>query len=124
MGKNIILCSDGTGNTFKSQTNVRRIVECVSVEDKDNQIVVYDQGVGTPEVQSKEFNDYRKRLGEPMNLIPLVSHPLPLPESLWHLALGLAFSGWKLRVLKQLFRRQRRRFGIKQCAYAAAAVRF
>jgi uncharacterized protein (DUF2235 family) len=103
MGRNIILCSDGTGNTFKSQTNVRRIVECISVEDKDNQIVVYDQGVGTPEGQSKEFDEYFRRVGQPRNLFSLVSHPMPLPEALWHLALGLTIGVGIKENVKQLY---------------------
>lgn len=61
MGKNIVLCSDGTGNTFTSATNVRRMVEWLSVEDNANQVVIYDPGVGTPEMESTEFREYFKR---------------------------------------------------------------
>ncbi|MEE9143958.1 MAG: DUF2235 domain-containing protein [Candidatus Binatia bacterium] len=44
--KNIVVCSDGTGNTYgKNNTNVVKTFEAVS-KDKD-QIAFYDPGVGT-----------------------------------------------------------------------------
>lgn len=43
--KNIIFCSDGTGNTPKDNTNVYRIFQML--QENDSQIKVYDKGVGT-----------------------------------------------------------------------------
>ena len=42
-GKNIVLCSDGTGNTFdKSVSNVTRLVKLLALNDSEQQVVVYD----------------------------------------------------------------------------------
>lgn len=52
MGTNIVLCSDGTGNsTIKNRgTNVYKLYEAVDIEpseDESRQIAFYDDGVGT-----------------------------------------------------------------------------
>lgn len=49
MGKNIILCSDGTGNTtIKGRgTNVFKLFEAVDPDPSLNQKIFYDDGVGT-----------------------------------------------------------------------------
>src|SRR5689334_9146858 len=101
MSKSIILCSDGTGNTFGSHTNVRRMVECVSLKDSDHQRVIYDQGVGTREGKSPEFDEYFKR--NSTNLRTLEGKPLPLPEALLHQALGLTIGKGIDENIKQLY---------------------
>jgi len=49
MGKNIILCSDGTGNIANKDrgTNVFKLYEAVDLHPDLNQKVFYDDGVGT-----------------------------------------------------------------------------
>jgi uncharacterized protein (DUF2235 family) len=49
MGKNIVLCLDGTGNQLKAtgNTNVVRLYELLDLEDPSRQIAYYDPGVGT-----------------------------------------------------------------------------
>lgn len=49
MGKNIVICSDGTGNTAIKQrgTNVFKLYEAIDLNHKKNQIAFYDDGVGT-----------------------------------------------------------------------------
>ena len=48
MAKNIVICADGTGNTFeKNVSNVSRLVRSLDLSDKNKQIAFYDQGVGT-----------------------------------------------------------------------------
>ncbi len=50
MGKNIILCSDGTGNKggHGADTNVFRLFNAVDIHDTNaQQITFYDDGVGT-----------------------------------------------------------------------------
>ncbi|MFC6080131.1 DUF2235 domain-containing protein [Sphaerisporangium aureirubrum] len=49
MGKNIVLCLDGTGNEVKAReaTNVFKIVELLDLRDPEKQVVYYDPGVGT-----------------------------------------------------------------------------
>ncbi len=48
MPKNVVVCSDGTGNTFDSRvTNVTRLVKNLVLDRPQDQLVIYDQGVGT-----------------------------------------------------------------------------
>ena len=50
MGKNIVLCSDGTGNKggTGSDTNVFKIYKAIRInDDKKKQVTFYDNGVGT-----------------------------------------------------------------------------
>ncbi|MFG2332678.1 DUF2235 domain-containing protein [Streptomyces sp. NPDC048604] len=49
MGKNIVMCLDGTGNQLKARgnTNVVRLYEMLDLHDPTAQIAYYDPGVGT-----------------------------------------------------------------------------
>ena len=49
MGRNIVLCLDGTGNEVKATgaTNVLKLVELLDLRDPAKQVVYYDPGVGT-----------------------------------------------------------------------------
>jgi hypothetical protein len=50
MGKNIVLCADGTGNKggYTPDSNVYRMYHAVDIHDADNpQVIFYDNGVGT-----------------------------------------------------------------------------
>lgn len=53
MAKNIVICSDGTGQDGLKLTNVSRLFTILDLSDAENQIACYDPGVGTiphPEV--------------------------------------------------------------------------
>ena len=61
MGKNIVVCIDGTGNEYgDNDTNVEKMYELV-VRDKD-QIAFYDPGVGT-------FSVFGRTLGKEIGII-------------------------------------------------------
>ncbi|WP_406865077.1 DUF2235 domain-containing protein [Streptomyces sp. HUAS MG47] len=49
MGKNIVMCLDGTGNQLKARgnTNVVKLYEMLDLHDPAAQIAYYDPGVGT-----------------------------------------------------------------------------
>ena len=49
MGKNIVICLDGTGNQLKARgsTNVVRMFEMLDLGDPTKQVAYYDPGVGT-----------------------------------------------------------------------------
>ncbi len=48
MPRNLVICSDGTGNTFEQHvSNVSRLVQAVDLSDENTQLVFYDQGIGT-----------------------------------------------------------------------------
>jgi uncharacterized protein (DUF2235 family) len=46
--RNLVICSDGTGNTFDQHvSNVSRLVRAMDLKRPENQLVFYDQGIGT-----------------------------------------------------------------------------
>ena len=46
--KNIVICADGTGNSFGAQvSNVSRLVQLIDLNDAEQQVAFYDQGIGT-----------------------------------------------------------------------------
>jgi uncharacterized protein (DUF2235 family) len=48
MARNIVVCSDGTGNSFAKQvSSVTRMVKSLALDRPDEQLVFYDQGIGT-----------------------------------------------------------------------------
>lgn len=48
MAERIVICSDGTGNAFSEQvSNVTRLIKFLDLSKPDEQIVFYDQGIGT-----------------------------------------------------------------------------
>lgn len=62
--KNIVLCSDGTGNTggYGSDSNVYKTYKAVDVTSSDvHQFTFYEQGVGTDKSETNK-NKYRKAL--------------------------------------------------------------
>jgi len=64
VGKNIVICSDGTGNTFDGRiTNVTRLVRHLALDRPDRQVVRYDQGVGTVERREEEVAALLATLG-------------------------------------------------------------
>lgn len=63
MGRNIVICSEGTGNTFdKSVSNVTRLVKLLALDKSQEQIVVYDQGIGTNARRLDAVKDYHKSI--------------------------------------------------------------
>ena len=63
MSKNIIICSDGTGNTFDAdQTNVTRLIQHLALGNHREQVAVYDQGVGTNADRVSEVESFRAGL--------------------------------------------------------------
>jgi uncharacterized protein (DUF2235 family) len=48
MGRNIVLCADGTGSTFDDGiSNITRMIRLLDLGNHREQVVVYDQGLGT-----------------------------------------------------------------------------
>lgn len=85
MGKNIIICSDGTGNTFDSRvTNVTHLIKYLALDDHKQQVAVYDQGVGTSADRCSTVDAYKKGLKDKEALQVL---PPPLGSRFWPKAL-------------------------------------
>jgi len=94
MSKNIVICADGTGNSFeRSKSNVARMIELLALDDHCKQVVVYDQGIGTDAGRWKEIDKFHEAIGdcEALHVFP---GPLELgfkPADWFALVLGLAF---------------------------------
>ena len=101
MGKNIAIFADGTGNTVgKHDTNVRRLCRMADIRNPDQQLVIYDPGVGTRRTPA-ELKDAFRRLGGTREC----NGPLPIedsPRGLAVLLLGSAFgygTKWNIKRL-------------------------
>jgi uncharacterized protein (DUF2235 family) len=47
LGRNVVLCSDGTGNKPASDTNAFRLTGCLQLGDNEKQVACYAPGLGT-----------------------------------------------------------------------------
>jgi uncharacterized protein (DUF2235 family) len=73
MGRNIVLCSDGTGNTFDSSvSNVTRMIRLLALDDRAAQVVAYDQGIGTSARRLADVERYRATVadGDALRVLP------------------------------------------------------
>ena len=106
MARKIVICSDGTGNSFGKQvSNVTRLVKRLDLSRPNEQVVFYDQGIGTDPAQVEVVKRYQdKRLHERRGLTvldpPLEFLPLQWPAKWLGLAIGV---GLKSNV-KQLYK--------------------
>jgi len=77
MGKNLVLCADGTCNAFgaTSSSNVAKLIEHLDLDDARKQIALYDQGLGTLKSEYQNIErfkqDLQHRLGKSDALLPL-----------------------------------------------------
>jgi len=106
MGRNIVICSDGTGNTFDSHvTNVTRLIKCLALNDQERQVVVYDQGVGTNARRASAVAAYQKGLGgqEALRVLPAPLESTALPKRLLDRTRGLLFGYGLVENLRQMY---------------------
>ena len=84
MAQKIVICSDGTGNSWSEQvSNVTRLIKYLDLSKPDEQIVFYDQGIGTEPAlvdAVKRFKDEQPKercalrvLDPPIKFLPLRS---------------------------------------------------
>ena len=92
MPKNIVICADGTGNTFHTNvSNVVRLVKALRLNDRTRQIVFYDQGVGTKERDIRVAKEFAESGGRPgLHILSPPKTPRALPSCLTR-TLGLGF---------------------------------
>ena len=58
---NIVICADGTGNSLaRDPTNVVRLVKVLSLDNRNEQIAVYHQGVGTKRASLTEAYRFKQ----------------------------------------------------------------
>ena len=76
MIKNIVICSDGTGNTFsKHVSNITRLIKSVELDKPDQQVVFYDQGIGTNPELVKEVEAYQNEPGKSRKGLTILPPP-------------------------------------------------
>jgi uncharacterized protein (DUF2235 family) len=94
MSKNIVICADGTGNSFgRSVSNVARMIRFLALDDHSRQVVVYDQGIGTDARRWEEIAKFREDIPDSRALHVLRGpHESRFRPAEWTaLVLGLAF---------------------------------
>lgn len=102
MPKNIIICSDGTGNTFgDGVSNVSRLVRCLdlatTLRGAQPQIAFYDQGIGTNSELIRPAREFKAQAGSGAVGLTILDPPsnsayVPARLARWG---GMAF-GWGL----------------------------
>jgi len=104
--RNIVICSDGTGNSFeRHESNVARLVRHLALNDHRTQVVVYDQGIGTDDRRWQEIEHYASTIGDRSALevlhAPNESRFRPLERA--SLVLGLAFGYGLAENVRQMY---------------------
>jgi uncharacterized protein (DUF2235 family) len=101
MGKNIAIFADGTGNTVgKLKTNVLRLCKMADIRKRDQQLVIYDPGVGTLTTPAELKHEF-PRSGS-ISTIEDSTQPSLLKRLAVRL-LGLGFGYGTERNIKQLY---------------------
>src|SRR5262249_54132175 len=94
MSKNIVICADGTGNSFgRSVSNVARMITFLALDSHSRQVVVYDQGIGTDARRWEEIEKFRKKIpdSDALHVLPGPHESSFKPAEWIALVLGLAF---------------------------------
>jgi uncharacterized protein (DUF2235 family) len=107
MGKNIAIFADGTGNTVgKHDSNVLRLCRMADIRNQDQQLVIYDPGVGTWATMTELEKAFRRADGtcDSCGPLPIEDSIEPLlPKRLAARLLGLGFGYGTERNIKRLY---------------------
>ncbi len=106
MTRSIVICSDGTGNSFqRHESNVARLVQHLALDNHDAQVVVYDQGIGTDDRRWREIEQYATTVRDPAALRVLhAPNESSLRPAEWtSLVLGLAFGYGLAENVRQMY---------------------
>lgn len=89
MARNIVICSDGTGNTFDSGvSNVTQLIRLLALDDHAKQVVAYDQGIGTNARRVDAVRTFAKTVPDSHALVIL-----PAPRRIWFSPTGVVARG-------------------------------
>jgi uncharacterized protein (DUF2235 family) len=92
MGRTIVMCSDGTGNTFDARiTNVSRMVRFLDAGDASRQLVRYDPGVGTVTARTENVRAEGTADGDALGILPAADRSQRGPVAWLDRMRGLAF---------------------------------
>jgi uncharacterized protein (DUF2235 family) len=106
MPKNIVICSDGTGNSFGAQvSNVSRLVQLIDLGHPELQVAFYDQGIGTDPRYVDAVNTYTNKERQQRQALTILDPPfqawwVPSP---FVRAAGLAVGYGLRRNVKELY---------------------
>jgi uncharacterized protein (DUF2235 family) len=107
MGKTIVICADGTGNTFtENVSNVSHLMKLLRLESEAEQIAFYDQGIGTDPNLVRSIKDYAamlKERGQGLQVLEEPRKPVWMPEIIAR-GLGLAIGYGLKNNVKQMYR--------------------
>jgi uncharacterized protein (DUF2235 family) len=106
MARKIVVCSDGTGNSFDDQvSNVARLVTLLDLSRPAEQLVFYDQGIGTDprHVHAvKAYQDKDRQGREALTVLDPPYHASWIPERVARLA-GLTVGYGLRRNVRELY---------------------
>ena len=103
MSRNIVVCSDGTGNTFDSRvTNVTRLVKTLVLDSPERQLVIYDQGVGTTARREQEAR--KSRDAPALRILPAPPASKANPAGWTARGRGLLFGYGLKENIRQMYR--------------------
>ena len=90
MSRNIILCSDGTCNAFKGKhSNVAKLLQLITLNAPDSQIVIYDQGIGTRMREFRNIEEWRTKLLSSGEAHKDAFYLLPPPNYGWFIPIAM-----------------------------------
>lgn len=135
MGRNIVLCADGTGNTFdEGISNITRMIRLLDMGNHKEQVVVYDQGLGTPDKRHGNVEKYCRTIPDrhALHILPGPRRVHLDPGGFFACLLGLGFGyglksnvGEMWRMLGQLYQGPEDRiflFGFSRGAFEVRAL--
>jgi uncharacterized protein (DUF2235 family) len=106
MARNIVVCSDGTGNTFGAQvSNVSRLVQLIDLDHPEQQVAFYDQGIGTDPRYINAVKAYKDRERVQRRALDILDPPFQawwIPSSVVR-GIGLAIGYGLRRNVKELY---------------------
>jgi uncharacterized protein (DUF2235 family) len=104
--RNILVCADGTGNSFGHQvSNVARLIQLIDVSCPERQIAFYDQGIGTDPRHVNEIERYRNQPPVDPCALTVLAPPWStwaIPRSITKVA-GLSFGYGLFRNVRELY---------------------
>jgi uncharacterized protein (DUF2235 family) len=104
MAKNIIICCDGTGNSFRTRaSNVAQMVDHLDLSAEGAQVAVYDQGIGTDSMRAREIRSVHEDFCKAGTLRVLEEASSLWPAQKLRLLLGLAFGAGLRENIRQSY---------------------
>jgi uncharacterized protein (DUF2235 family) len=100
MAKNIVICSDGTGQDGLKHTNVSRLFSILDLSDAERQVACYDPGVGT--IPHPEVSTAVSRRDPGVLTIPAIDSPTGVSRHLARWA-GLAVGYGLFQNVKEMY---------------------